>query len=209
MRTFPGRSRFARRRSRAAIDEVRHSDAAHQGVDLKRRPPKSRPDRHRAGDKLRPLATVRRTRRPRFSFFRFTCQTAEGPVKVPLLPLFTPRRERKGRRAEPPKSTHPTEPEAVHRIISEGLRRRAVAPSGNAPRGLIYSSTAANVNRQTPKNGAATRRFPGSAGDTPGPRKVRFRSADAALRPHSSAVLYTIVSGMSQCGGAAASALKV
>jgi hypothetical protein len=40
----------------------------------------------------------------------------------------------------------------------------------------------------------------------PSPGEVRFRSACAALRPHSSAVLYTIVSGMSQCGGAAASA---
>jgi hypothetical protein len=53
---------------------------AHQGVDLKRRPPKSRPDRT-TGPETAPAVGdgPQGLRRPRFSFFRFTCQTAEGP----------------------------------------------------------------------------------------------------------------------------------
>jgi hypothetical protein len=111
---------------------------AHQGVDLKRRPPKSRPDRAAEPKQASVIGGgPQGLRRPRFSFFRFTCQTAEGPVKVPLTPPSypTPRTGRDGG-PEPPKSTHPTEPDAVHRVISEGLRRRAVAQAAARQEGL-------------------------------------------------------------------------
>src|SRR6516162_1572186 len=117
MRTFPGRSQRLTRS---------HSCRLHdRGVDLKRRPPKSRPAAPRwihVSDRGRGPQGLRR---PRFSFFRFTCQTARDR-KAPLS-------EQAG---EPPK---PTPPIKAHRrlvtVISEELRRRAIAPSSGAPCG--------------------------------------------------------------------------
>ena len=78
MRTFPGWS--------LTFDEVPPSSSARllariTGVDLKRRPPKSRP----AAPPSKTHVSARGRgpqglRRPRFSFFRFTCQTARDRV---------------------------------------------------------------------------------------------------------------------------------
>jgi hypothetical protein len=59
-------------------------------------------------------------RRPRFSFFRFTCQTARNPPP----PLQTSQRACE---AAPSTSADDKPPE------SEELRRRAIPPSGGAP----------------------------------------------------------------------------
>jgi hypothetical protein len=145
---------------------------AHQGVDLKRRPPKSRPDRAAEPKQASAFGDgPQGLRRPRFSFFRFTCQTAEGPVKVPfssLLPLAANGRDG---RQEPPKSTHPTEPDAVHRVISEGLRRRAVAQAAARQEGLYILR---GPRMSTVKRERAGRRrgdCPVSAGNTPKSRR--------------------------------------
>ena len=67
-------------------------------------------------------------RRPRFSFFRFTCQTARNlaaPSSALRLSLaLTPRLGARETREKPPKPAHPTWPWAgrmIHRANSEGL----------------------------------------------------------------------------------------
>jgi hypothetical protein len=123
-------------------DHVSHGDArappltrsvtlmlAHQGVDLKRRPPKSRPDRA-AGPKQAPAVDhgPQGLRRPRFSFFRFTCQTARNPERSPLPSI---------KRKEPPKSH--TSDGAGCCSPSGSVRGFADTPSrsGGAPRRVI------------------------------------------------------------------------
>ena len=72
-------------------------------------------------------------RRPRFSFFRFTCQTARNlAARRPV--HLAPARIRQGRRNQNP--AHPTRRREHghqehgrmlgHRVNSEGLRRRAI-----------------------------------------------------------------------------------
>jgi len=56
-------------------------------------------------------------RRPRFSFFRFTCQTARRPWRSPS-PVSRRAAETQGRR---PKS-------AICHTVGEELRRRVIAP---------------------------------------------------------------------------------
>src|SRR6516165_4719121 len=77
MRTFPGRSQRLTRS---------HSCRLHdRGVDLKRRPPKSRPAAPRWTYVSHREDGPQGLRRPRFSFFRFTCQTAQdrpGPLSL-------------------------------------------------------------------------------------------------------------------------------
>src|SRR5262249_53511636 len=60
-------------------------------------------------------------RRPRFSFFRFTYQTARGS------PPPLPRRAREPAKQLPPTQVDDKSPK------SEELRRRAIPPSGGAP----------------------------------------------------------------------------
>jgi hypothetical protein len=65
------------------FDEVPLLSLARQGVDLKRRPPKSRPAAPFEDIRLHSGRGAQGLRRPRFSFFRFTCQTARdqgGPA---------------------------------------------------------------------------------------------------------------------------------
>src|SRR5262249_9542105 len=94
MRTFPGWS--------LTFDEVPPTSSARllariTGVDLKRVPPKSRPAAA-ARRFPRPGDGPQGLRRPRFSFFRFTCQTARDRV-APLsrtpgeveVPCFRPK----------------------------------------------------------------------------------------------------------------------
>ena len=80
-------------------------------VDLKRRPPKSLPGRLRARF-TRAKSGPQGPRRPRFSFFRFTCQTAGTPA-------HSTRRREHG---------HEHGRMLGHRVDSEGLRGRAIAP---------------------------------------------------------------------------------
>jgi hypothetical protein len=146
---------------------------AHQGVDLKRRPPKSRPDRA-AGPKAS-FGLWRRSAGTPPSTFLFlpihlsnSRGTREGPPSPASYP--SPRTERDGGQ-EPPKSTHPTEPDAVHRVISEGLRRRAVAQAAARQEGLYILR---GPRMSTVKRERAGRRrgdCPLSAGDTPKSRR--------------------------------------
>jgi len=75
MRTFPGRSQRLTRSHSCRLRD--------KGVDLKRRPPKSRPAAPLEDTGLHRGGGPQGLRRPRFSFFRFTCQTARdqgGPA---------------------------------------------------------------------------------------------------------------------------------
>ena len=100
---------------------------ARQGVDLKRRPPKSRPAAPRwihVSDRGRGPQGLRR---PRFSFFRFTCQTArDKPSPAP------PR----GKAAEARSFRSRSEDWSPN--ISEELQRRAAAPRRRRAVSTIY-----------------------------------------------------------------------
>jgi len=102
-----------------------------------------------------------------------------------------------------------------HRVNSEGLRGRAIALGGGAPKrcyivfGLRYCQPSA-AKRTAAVHGESgnfaafsrrslLRRKPALRGRQP-PRIHVSARRRAALRPHSSVVLCTIVSGMSQCG---------
>ena len=89
------------------------------GVDLKRVPPKSRPTVSAQG-KPYPESGPQGLRRPRFSFFRFTCQTARD-FKAPS-PV-----DRRAVEAKAPD----LESDAFHRVFSEELRRRAITPTSS------------------------------------------------------------------------------
>jgi hypothetical protein len=106
--------------------------AKFKSVDLKRRPPKSLPWPPRF--RRRRTFSVRGSgpqglRRPRFSFFRFTCQTArnrDGSV-VP-----TPAPKGSGAGDARTSDMAIAHGRMIHRINSEGLRGRAIAPRGGA-----------------------------------------------------------------------------
>jgi hypothetical protein len=89
-----------------------------KGVDLKRRPPKSRPTAFPWRIASPPEGGPQGLRRPRFSFFRFTCQTARDDGS-PILGRTEGRRSYK----------LPTEIGSGQASKSEELRRRAIAPS--------------------------------------------------------------------------------
>jgi hypothetical protein len=96
-----------------------HSDCLrNQGVDLKRRPPKSRPTAFPWRITSPPESGPQGLRRPRFSFFRFTCQTARDDGS-PILGRTEGRRSHE----------LPTEIGSCPASKSEELRRRAIAPS--------------------------------------------------------------------------------
>jgi len=90
--------------------------------------------------------------------------------------------------------------------VSEGLRRHAIAQRRRAKKGDISFGDRECQPSNVKENCDAGAFLTGQRQYPQGRAKASFLGADAALRPHSSAVLYTIVSGMSQCGGAAASA---
>jgi hypothetical protein len=89
-----------------------------KGVDLKRRPPKSRPTALLWRIASPPKGGPQGLRRPRFSFFRFTCQTARDDAS-PILGRTEGRRSHE----------LPTEIGSGPASKSEELRRRAIAPS--------------------------------------------------------------------------------
>ena len=96
-----------------------HSDCLrNQGVDLKRRPPKSRPTAFPWRIASPPESGPQGLRRPRFSFFLFTCQTARDDGS-PILGRTEGRRSHE----------LPTEIGSCPASKSEELRRRAIAPS--------------------------------------------------------------------------------
>ena len=90
--------------------------------------------------------------------------------------------------------------------VSEGLRRHAIAQRRRAKKGDISFGSRECQPSNVKENCDGGLIPDSSPAIPPRPGEASFLGADAALRPHSSAVLYTIVSGMSQCGGAAASA---
>jgi hypothetical protein len=161
-----------------------------KGVDLKRRPPKSRPaaspskacalDRERGAQGLR---------RPRFSFFRFTCQTAWDQA-VP--PSGANRRavEARGLRLSSG---------AYSPNISEELRRRAVAPRRRRAEFAVYRDP--NCQMSTPRQrqnrpsqcNRATAIFLNDIGGLAG-------VPHAVLRPHSSAPLVGAMGGVTSGG---------
>ena len=103
-----------------------HSDCfRNHSVDLKRRPPKSRPTAFPWRIASPTEGGPQGLRRPRFSFFRFTCQTARNR-KGPYSPD-----EPESRRSHRPR----LQIGRLVTVISEELRRRAIAPSSGAPCG--------------------------------------------------------------------------
>jgi len=151
-------------------------------VDLKRVPPKSLPDRTFREIAFRRGSGPQGLRRPRFSFFRFTCQTARKPggFRSPV-------------RREADEAEASDHDRMLVPAISEELRRRAIAPvSGRrAVWTGLYGRRHPIVNHQTDasevhgggRDCRTQAHFPvcGAAINPP----------HAALGPHSSAVLCT------------------
>ena len=163
-----------------------------RGVNLKRRPPKSRPAASRSAHVSDRGRGPQGLRRPRFSFFRFTCQTAQdrpGPLSL------------KESRRSPRFRVHR---KLVHRISvrsfagapSRRSRQRAVRAVYRTPLNALSTpnpaesasvsifSTLAHTHRRPPTC------FSSRAGwglSTAG--RHRFDRIGAVLRPHSSDVL--------------------
>ena len=178
---------------------------AHQGVDLKRRPPKSRPDRAAEPKQASVFGDgPQGLRRPRFSFFRFTCQTARNQGGPTL--------RRTGEPSKPAASDWDRKP--GHRL-SVRIRRHAVAPRRRRaeltqyigfrppqcqhPEGLGNGSEPASVRGL--RGPAATAVFASNIG---GLERVE-RPAGAVLGPHSSAPLVDAVGGVTSGGTASTS----
>ena len=157
MRTYPGRSqRLTRSHSRRAgatypcgLTPHLHLRSHDRGVDLKRRPPKSRPT---AAPRMARLLSRPRwnrspqgLRRPRFSFFRFTCQTARDPSE-PHSPTKRRAVEVKSRR----NSWLPIATGAESPDISEELRRHAVAPRRRRAELIDYIGVARRKSQHPP-----------------------------------------------------------
>ena len=190
MRTFPGRSQRLTRS---------HSCRLHdRGVDLKRRPPKSRP----AAPPSKTYVSARGRgpqglRRPRFSFFLFTCQTArdQGRSRSPV-----------NRRAVEACGLR-SGSEAWSPNISEELRRRAVAPRRRRAELNLYRRSRPQMS--TPRRGEnppsrcnpATGIFLNDIGGLAGVE----RRSHAVLRPHSSVPLVGAVGGVTSGGTASTS----
>jgi hypothetical protein len=131
-------------RSHSIHAHVRHSRSAHvrkHSVDLKRRPPKSLPTVSLA-EGLLPQPRTRSARTPpsTFLFLPIQFSNSPGPVKVPY-----PNPSEFQKASKPPAADLGRK--LCHRIISEELRRRAIAPSGGAPTrricaGRVFLSTA-------------------------------------------------------------------
>ena len=138
-----------------------------KGVDLKRRPPKSRPTAFPWRIASPPKGGPQGLRRPRFSFFRFTCQTARDDGS-PILGRTEGRRNYE----------LPTEIGSCPASKSEELRRRAIAPSrGRHAVFALYTLRPRRMSTHMVKNltprTCSTKRPLAPACD-----------GDAALRPH-------------------------
>jgi hypothetical protein len=127
---------------------------------------------------LRTDCSIRRSgpqgpRRPRFSFFRFTCQTARdqgGPLPESL--------------GEPSKPKPPTEIGGWSPSISEELRRRVIAPRRRRTVWPYIGPPAEGCQHRSLRNLTSRE---GVRYDLYVGRKVRFaRPPGAALQPHSS-----------------------
>jgi hypothetical protein len=180
-------------------------------VDLKRRPPKSLPTvlREQFPDRE---SGPQGLRRPRFSFFRFTCQTTRDP-EGPRLPF--PHRGRQGIGSR--RSSHirlGLSSAGCSPLDSEGLRGTPTRHAAAACQGGLYRpalpplSTASQLKtslRRTRGAAIFAARF-GSHDRGATALKPSGSAARAALRPHSSAVLERMcVGAMSQTGVATAS----
>jgi hypothetical protein len=162
-------------------------------------------------------------RRPRFSFFRFTCQTSRN-LAAPSSKSILPR--------QVPKPLKPATSDAAtrtwprlhgrmlgHRVNSEGLRRHATARGDGAPKRTYIVFGRHNCQPSEPRNkpygsrkignfcrlsrigGEPRRGLPIALVETGLAAGTRvFGHCCAALRPYSSAVLCTIVSGRRNTG---------
>ena len=143
-------------------------------------------------------------RRPRFSFFRFTCQTSRS--------LATPSPVT----SEPPKPAHPTWPRAgrmIHRMNSEGLRGRVIAPRRRRVQrpyiGFGSRHCQPPASQNTYFESTTPVRRPLCAAHQPAGPDLSQTPANpavksdpyAALRPHSSAVLAQFASGNAHARG--------
>ena len=172
---------------------------AHQGVDLKRRPPKSRPDRA-AGPKASSGRRQRSAGTPPSTFLFLPIHLSNSPG-----PLGVPSPHKRGK--EPPKS-HTSDragccsPSGSVRGFADtpSRRRRRAKKSYIGFRGRECQPSKLEEN-------AAEWQFRLAAADTP---KAPGEGAISRCARRTAATFlrrsYTIVSGMSQCGGAAASA---
>jgi len=159
-------------------------------------------------------------RRPRFSFFRFTCQTARNLAAPSSQSLLRQDPETR-------KPAHPTRRREHgheehgrmlgHRVNSEGLRRRAIAQAAARQRGLysirypalstirwprkpLWTAIIAAVSAGSGAR-AGWRDFIGQIRGQvllPGLIRRLGHSGSAALRPHSSAVLCYKVTGVAE-----------
>jgi hypothetical protein len=198
MRTFPGRSQ---RLTRSHFDFLQNrSSARFISVDLKRRPPKSRPAAPFVEDKLQLKGSG-----PQDSAVHVSL-SSDSPVKQPGTsrprpPPFAPPLAGEGRQGKPPKPAHPTWPQdhgrmLVHRLDSEGLRRRAIAPKRRRAIGSYIGFHRQHCQRLRCRICPANRRQSGNCCRVRSRRghaqRMTFsaiRGPCAALRPHSSAVL--------------------
>ena len=190
MRTFPGRSQRLTRS---------HSCRLHdRGVDLKRRPPKSRPAaphrRHTSplGDAARKDSAVH------------VSLSSDSPVKQPGTRKGpSPRKNRRAAEARSLRSGS----EAWSPNISEELQRRAVAPRRRRAELTVYRGPIPQMSTprqdQSPADGCnpATAIFLNDIGGLAGVE----RPSHAVLRPHSSVPLVGAVGGVTSGGIASAS----
>jgi len=146
-----------------------HSDCLrNQGVDLKRRPPKSRPTAFPWRITSPPESGPQGLRRPRFSFFRFTCQTARDDGS-PILGRTEGRRSHE----------LPTEIGRCLASKSEELRRRAIAPSRG--RHAVFRLYTLRPPQMSTRHGQKS--YTTHLQHEPAMTACE-RGADAALRPH-------------------------
>jgi len=140
-----------------------------------------------------------------FLFLPIHLSNSSGPVPRPRL----------RQSPEPPKPAHPTEPDAVHRAYSEGLRRRAIAPKRRRAQNayIIFAALQCQhlggQNRgNRPRRWSNLARFFAPPAHQSVEAQPRPFMASATAAPHCGHIpptFFANVSGMSQCGGAAAS----
>jgi hypothetical protein len=145
-------------------------------------------------------------RRPRFSFFRFTCQTSRS--------LTTPSPVHRSRRSPHIRHGHGAG-RMIHRINSEGLRGRVIAPRRRRVQrpyiGFGSRHCQPPASQNTYFESITPVRRPLCAAHQPAGPELSMTPANpavksgpyAALRPHSSAVLAQFASGNAHARGSA------
>jgi hypothetical protein len=142
-------------------------------VDLKRRPPKSRPAAPLVEDKLQPREAARKDSAVHVSLSSDSPVKQPGTLRLRPPPHFPPPHEGREVRGSRRNPAHPTWPQdhgrmLVHRVNSEGLRRRAIAHEAAARREGLYrlwspALSMAGLTEMSPVDSPIRRQFlPGS-----------------------------------------------